>query len=251
MTPETLADAHAHALSEYPRECCGIVVVVKGKERYWPCRNTAETPSEHFILDRDDYAAADEAGEITAFVHSHPGMPARPSEADKVGCELHDLPWVIISVMPGIGDLAAVADTFEFSPSGYEAPLVGRTFAHGVLDCWSLCRDWYSREWGLELPNPARPDNWWDDGVSDLYTKNLTAAGFENVEGGALSLRRGDMILMQIRTKNLVPNHAGIYLGDGLMLHHLAGRLSSRDIYGGWYAEVTRMIVRHRDAPAP
>jgi proteasome lid subunit RPN8/RPN11 len=247
MTPETLTAIHAHALADYPREACGLVVIVRGVERYWPCRNIAETPSEHFILSPEDHAEADDAGEIIMVVHSHPGVPSRPSQADKVGCEAHGLPWHIVSVMKGEADSPAIADSTTIQPSGYVAPLVGRTFHHGVLDCWSLCRDWYAREWGLELPNPSRPDGWWDDGMSDLYRVNLDAAGFLPVARGAM--RKGDMVLMIIRSKNLVPNHAAIYAGDGMILHHLYGRLSSRDLYGGYFQEKTALVVRHSSAP--
>lgn len=249
MTPETMQAIHSHALAEYPRECCGYVVVAKGRERYLPFPNMAATPSEHFVLSGESYAAADAQGEITALVHSHPDMTAAPSEADRVQCEASELPWVIVSVMPAASG-PEVVDTAVIEPSGYQAPLVGRSFAHGVLDCWSLCRDWYKREWGLDMPNPERPDNWWDDGTSDLYTSNLAAAGFERVLDGAADLRVGDLILMQIRSGNRVPNHAAVYIGDGLILHHLYGRLSSRDVYGGYWQEMTRLVARHRRSPA-
>jgi len=55
---------------------------------------------------------------------------------------------------------------------------------------------------------------------------------------------------MQIRSKNGVPNHAGIYLGDGLMLHHMYGRLSRKDTYGGYWREMTRGVARHAQARA-
>jgi cell wall-associated NlpC family hydrolase len=42
-----------------------------------------------------------------------------------------------------------------------------------------------------------------------------------------------------------VPNHAAVYLGDGLILHHLQGRLSSRDVYGGYWQKVTTHALRH------
>ncbi|MBI0320618.1 C40 family peptidase [Streptomyces javensis] len=45
-----------------------------------------------------------------------------------------------------------------------------------------------------------------------------------------------------------MPNHAGIYLGDGQMLHHLYGRLSEAAPYGGMWSERTRYIVRHEGA---
>jgi len=248
MKPKTQAVIHAHALGEYPRECCGLIVIVKGRERYVPCRNIATAPSEHFVLDPQDYALAADAGEITAIVHSHPDVPARPSEADLVQCEASELPWVIVSVMPGDTG-PAVTEARVIEPHGYTAPYVNRTWAHGLLDCWGLCRDWYAREWGVDLPDPVRHDAWWNDGVSALY--NDDALGDANFVPVSVSeIAPGDLILMQIRSKNRVPNHAAIYLGDGLMLHHLHGRLSSRDNYGGYYAEMTRSIWRHRASPS-
>lgn len=249
MTPETRDAAFTHAVSEYPREACGLVVIVKGRERYWPCVNQASTPSEHFVLAPADYAAADDAGEITIIVHSHPDAPARPSEADRVACEASGLPWAIVSVAAGENGLPAAGEMVMIEPCGYRAPLVGRPFSHGVLDCWALCRDWYEHERGVVLLDPPRHDNWWDDGVSDLYCDAaLHAAGFEIVwRNGADALPElepGDVLLMQVRSRNQVPNHAGIYLGDGLMLHHMPGRLSSRDVFGGYWLECLRKVAR-------
>lgn len=247
MIPETIESIKAHALAEYPHEACGLVAIVKGRERYWRCRNVAPKPEDDFRLDPADYAAAEDAGEIVAVVHSHPDVAARPSAADLVQCEASGLPWVIVSVMPG----PAVAEIHRFEPSGYQAPLVGRPFHHGVLDCYTLCRDWYAREAGIELPDFPREDGWWDDGHSNLYLDHFREAGFEPVgQVDEVVLQRGDVILMQIRSKNDVPNHAGVYLGDGQFIHHMYGRLSSRDVYGGMWRDYTRLIVRHRNFTA-
>jgi len=99
MTPETIQSIRAHALAEYPNEACGLVVNVRGNECYITCRNVAETPSEHFRMHARDYADADDAGEILYIVHSHPDVPARASEGDKVACEASGLPWYIVSVL--------------------------------------------------------------------------------------------------------------------------------------------------------
>lgn len=168
--------------------------------------------------------------------HSHPNLPAEPSQADMVACEASGLPWFILSFPSG--------QWHETQPSGYIAPLVGRAWAHGVLDCYSVIRDWYRAERGIDLPNFDRFDEWWKRGQS-LYLDNFDSAGFEAL--GAVQsqdMEVGDVLLMQVASP--VPNHAAIYLGDGLILHHLQGRLSSRDVYGGYWQKITTHILRHR-----
>ncbi|MGN5354324.1 C40 family peptidase [Ralstonia sp. L16] len=236
MQSETLAAVREHAQRDFPREACGLVVVIKGRERYIACRNAARG-TEHFELPAEDYAAAEEQGEIIAVVHSHPNASAEPSEADRVACEASGLPWHILSW--------PADDVRTIEPCGYVAPLVGRHFAHGILDCYSLVADWYARERGILLPDFERRDDWWKDG-GDLYMQHYGEAGFRAISQDTPELP-GDVILMQIRSP--VPNHAGVYLGDGLMLHHLHGRLSSRDVYGGYWREITRCVLRHHTQP--
>lgn len=238
MTPETIEAIHRHAEKDFPRESCGLLVIVRGREKYVPCRNLAGN-TDHFVMASEDYANAEMQGEIVGVVHSHPNVPAVPSEADKTACEASGLVWHIVSVSDRSGEVKA-GDIVTFEPCGYEAPLVGRPFSHGINDCYQLVRDWYRRERGIELKNFARTDGWWDRG-ENLYLKHYAEAGFFLAEGEP---EEGDMIVMQIRSSQ--PNHAAVYLGDNLILHHLYGRLSSRDVYGGYWKDVTRMIMRHK-----
>jgi len=110
-----------------------------------------------------------------------------------------------------------------------------------VLDCYSLIRDWYAQERGIDLPDFTRFDEWWKRG-ENLYLDNFAGAGFHVVEPADMNL--GDVLLMQVASP--VPNHAAIYLGDGLILHHLQGRLSSRDVYGGYWQKITTHTLRHQ-----
>lgn len=231
MTPENRRLALDHAMREAPREACGLLIVERGREIYVPCRNLA-VGSNHFILDPLGYAAAEERGEIVAVIHSHPGAPPEPSQADRVACEASGVPWHIVGLPSGAWA--------SIEPCGYVAPLVGRTWAHGVLDCYGIVRDYYGQVLGISLPNFAREDEWWLKG-QNLYLDNFAKAGFEEVN--PVTLREHDVVLMQIRSQ--VPNHAAVYVGGNLILHHNTNRLSSRDNYADYYRRHTVKVLRY------
>ena len=233
LTATMEAEILQQAKDEFPRESCGLIAVVKGRRRYFPCRNVAQTPDEHFIL--DGWNEVEDKGEVVAVVHSHPKTNPAPSPADRVACEKSGLPWFIVNPnTEGWG---------YCEPEGFELPYVGREFVFGVVDCYSLCRDWYGREWGLELRDYDRRDQWWDHG-ENLYLENFQKEGFHKIP--VEELQRGDALLMQLVSP--VPNHAAIYLGDSQILHHVQGRLSSRDVYtlgSSYYGKSTACALRH------
>jgi proteasome lid subunit RPN8/RPN11 len=236
MSLESLAaEVFAHAEKEQPRECCGLAVVVKGRLRYRPCKNISLNAVQ-FEIDPDDYASADDAGEVVGVCHSHVFISPEPSEADRVMCEHTNVPWLIVNYPTG--------NFKQIEPTGYQAPLIGRSYAHGVLDCYQIIVDFYQREYDIALPYFARQDDWWHKGES-LYMNGFSKAGFVQLGDGTFKeLEPGDVLLIQMASP--VPNHAAIYLGDNLILQHVAGRLSSRDIYGGYWRKSTTHVLRHR-----
>jgi proteasome lid subunit RPN8/RPN11 len=222
----------AYAQACDPKEMCGVIHVVKGRKRFYACANIALTPDEHFILDPVDYIAAEDLGEIVAVVHSHPTSRPIASAADQLSCNATGLPWIIVN--------PKTEEWGYCEPSDFELPYVGREFVFGVVDCYSLCRDWYKREWGLRLDDFPRRDRFWERN-ENLYLDGYASQGFRQVPFN--ELQHGDAILMQLGAE--LPNHAAIYLGDQQILHHVQGRLSSRDVYGGYYVKSTAMVLRH------
>ena len=226
------AEILAYAKACDPKEMCGLIHVVKGRKRFYACNNIAATPDEHFVMNPADYAAAEDLGEIVAVVHSHPTTRPVPSAADQISCNNTGIPWVIVN--------PKTEEWGGCEPTVFDLPYVGREFAFGVVDCYSLCRDWYKREMGLELDDFPRRDRFWERG-ENLYLNSYSSQGFRRIPFEDLAY--GDAILMQLGSE--LPNHAALYLGDQQILHHVQGRLSSRDVYGGYYVKNTAMVLRH------
>lgn len=223
-----IADIQAHALDCYPRESCGVIIVKKGRKKYIPCLNLAQ--GNDFLINPVDYARAEDEGAIIKIVHSHPNLSPKPSQADLVGCEKSGLPWLIISV-PSL-------EIYEFEPTGYKTPLMGREFKHGVLDCYTFIRDYYDQVLDIQIPDFDRTDNWWQGG-ENLYLDGYESAGFVRVD----DIQEHDVLLMQVVSP--VPNHGAIYVGDNKIQHHQVNRLSSCDVFGGWYRKIHVMTLRH------
>lgn len=125
----------------------------------------------------------------------------------------------------------------KFDPS----PYVGKKFVHGIDDCYSLVREFYEREFGLQLTNYARPDNWWNDG-GNLYMDNFKKEGFYIVDE-LEDKQFGDLFLIAFGAK--VACHAAIYVGDNKILHHVTNRLSTVDKYAGCWRNWTLARIRH------
>ena len=118
---------------------------------------------------------------------------------------------------------------------------LGRPFVYGVTDCYTLFRDFYINEFGIEFPNFARYDGWWNDGLN-LYADNMPKHGFYLLPQGE-ELMYGDVILVCLCAP--VPSHAAIYIGENKILQHVQDHLSGIAPYRGIFRNCTASIWRH------
>ena len=136
------------------------------------------------------------------------------------------------------------------------APLIGREYHHGVMDCYTLIQDYYARELGIMLSDYERVDRWWErKEANSLYLNNFEREGFVPVD----TLQKHDVLLCRVgRTEHI--NHACVFVGDGklsseqtppvmgdsLILHHPYNKPSVREIYGQMWQDKTALIIRHK-----
>ena len=193
MNKATVKAIRNHAAACYPRESCGLVVMVGRSEKYWPCQNVAGD-DDHFVISPADYAAAEDAGMVVGVVHSHPDETDVPSKADRIMCDESGQPWYIVAVSAD----GAAETILKIEPTGMQPPLIGRDFLFGVRDCYTLIRDFYQRVMHIELPDFERTDGFWERG-EDLYMDNFAKAGFYRLQDSE-PLQFGDVLLIQMRS---------------------------------------------------
>jgi cell wall-associated NlpC family hydrolase len=130
----------------------------------------------------------------------------------------------------------------------YYAHLEGRKFVHGITDCYGLARDFYKEFFEIDLPNWAREDEWWEKGEDgpNFYMKHAHELGFRILDDLPVrDMQLGDCPVMAIQST--VPNHVGVYVGDGKILHHFYNQLSIATPYKGLWRNATTAILRHKD----
>jgi cell wall-associated NlpC family hydrolase len=103
-----------------------------------------------------------------------------------------------------------------------------------------LLRDYYSREFGIEMPPVTYFDEWWNKG-EDFYMQHSGVAGFYPVT----NLKKYDVIAFRLFSH--VFNHSAIYLGDNKILHHVGGKFSCIEEIRPAYVKMMFGYFRHKD----
>lgn len=248
-----------YGLKVHPREGCGFVLEKDGEQSFFACANVAETYSytnanglvveedlgeRMFVLDPSSVIIAGLRGKVLAIAHTHPHTSSNPSDADRAACKKTKLPWLIVS--PHDSSFSLINPTDPLT----DAPLLGNDFTWGVYDCYALLQTYYHREFGITLPDFERGLLLeWETGRWERFEKGFEEAGFEKIgsDSTKITLHKGDVFLMNLNSPNV--NHCAV-LADperNIIFHHVMDRKSESAIYGGWYRDITRHVLRHKD----
>ncbi len=229
-----LGNIRAHANAEYPRECCGLLVRTSTGIEYKPCANMAIGDMD-FSMSPIDYVRYTKDVELLAIVHSHCFKDANPTTADIQCASKMTTPWLIYSVPK---------DQFV-SFNKDSVPLLGRQYAYGVTDCWTLVEDAYKEvgiDLGIEKTTQHHMQNWFNLGFDLMGEEAFNNAGFRKLKSQE-PLETLDVVTMSLgRTK--VPNHCGVWYKPNLLLHHQSNKLSNKEVYGGYWLKNTRAVYR-------
>lgn len=124
----TMDDARAHAVREYPEECCGVLLGKRtpGRRSVYqaaPVQNIAGGRREtHVMIDplelvRIEKSALEKGWEIVGFYHSHPDCGALASGED-VAHMIFGYSYLILSVRMGrCGPAGSFVKTSRYGPS--------------------------------------------------------------------------------------------------------------------------------------
>lgn len=124
--------------------------------------------------------------------------------------------------------------------SKYDSYL-GLGYLEGKHDCLSIIRKYYLQEWGIRIPNFARPNKFWNDPSMDFYRMYFRMCGFKLIFDEPLAV--GDLLIMPLNTK--LDTHGAIVVENNQILHHLPGGRSCLDPLNPRWANRANMIVRH------
>lgn len=216
-----LEDIKKHFESEYPREGCGVIGVVKGKKRWFPCKNVAEGEDD-FVMCSEDWFRVRQQADIIAIVHSHPDSSNEASQADINNCNALQIPYWIFSY-PDM-------NVNIIEPETLQTTLIGREYEFGVRDCFEAARDWLIEKADITIPLRAPfEDDWWEKDLDYFTEERIKEWGLVKVNDA----KEHDILVFQIEAN--VPNHCGVYLGNDIFFHHAVNRLSCREsLYPFW-----------------
>lgn len=232
IPPSTLDQIRDRAVVSPDVEICGLLLRTPNGITQYPCQNRHNQPDKGFEISADEYAIADQMGEVIGVYHSHIANDRHFSVEDIKAADSENQLWVLYHVP---------TNRLEQYHPQHPPPYLGREFRYAYQNCYTLMRDFYYQEFEIELPR-----HYLSSGRSFLtedvgFLANLPINGFDRVVG---TPRRGDIILTYNGCP--YPNHVIVALCDRNGMHHQAGAMSATVRFDG--LPDIHSIWRHRSA---
>lgn len=132
-----------------------------------------------------------------------------------------------------------------FNTSG----LVNKFFDLGRQDCFTLVMDFFRTNFGIIIPDVARPNDW-DPETDNLIDKHWIESGFQKLDVDEnWPPRPADVLVCTVGGS--VPNHLVVYLGGNRIIHHKVGMMSGEEVMRPAWKRYTSFILRHPDVKVP
>jgi proteasome lid subunit RPN8/RPN11 len=226
---KNIEEFKTYVLSKYPEEACGVIV----EEVFYAKENIHPSPLDNFMFSQEDTVNLLDID--YSIIHSHTANsfkvdPRTPSFEDMVGRENTQVPWGIVHC-----DGESVTDILYFGQVNTEK-LVGRDYISNVFDCFTLARDFFYKEFSIDIGLHPRPSDW-EEWNPHYISHNYSKTGFTEQTG---ELEFGDILLFSISSRQI--NHIGIYLEPDKFIHHLHSRKSSEDSISRWSKHLVKTI---------
>ena len=122
--------------------------------------------------------------------------------------------------------------------------LIGRPFKWGKRDCIGLLISFYKDVFDIDIPNYARPDDFYKKDLN-LFNNLYRDAGFYVLNCHPAEYQFGDVVFSAIQSE--FSNHCSIMVENNQILHHLYGRLSNVESYKGLTRNTATGVYRHKD----
>ena len=230
-----------HALSENPRECCGVIISSGDKTSVIECRNVSDNPKETFSLSTNDYLKASRKGKIKAIYHSHPNQNKIFSNYDMLNSQAHRLDYLLYNIPH---------DSFSFFDYRKNKTFIyNKPFKTQTADCYSLVKEYYEKlninlldkqdsrntpDWHLQNPNL----------IQQIF--NLNREENEHVfnQVDTKQLKKHDILSFEL-VKDKGPIHVGIYLGDNTFTHHPRGKYPCIEPLNKTYKKRIHSVFRY------
>jgi proteasome lid subunit RPN8/RPN11 len=230
-----LRDSHLslireHAEKVYPEECCGLIISVSDAFVILECKNTAEDKNHFFSLSPTDYIRGGQIGKIVGYYHSE-NIPVDGrvfSELDIINFKIHGL-WSVI--------YNNISKQFYCLSGQEELKYLGRNFSIGNSDCFSLVRDYLKNELGINVRDYKRDSKWFLKSPR-LWLDNYSSEGFRPTNVA----QKNDIILFG---EFDLPTHAGVYMGNNLILHHPRNQWSTIEPINENLRQQIKLILRY------